>query len=455
MEVFINIIVGLLGLGIVVFVHEAGHFLAAKSFGITVQAFSIGWGKKIFSFKKGETEYRISLLPLGGYCQLKGDEVLREAIEQNKDRIEAEEGTIFSVAPWKRIVVFFSGPLMNLIFAIVILSIIWFNGFTYFSPDSRIILASDYNNQGEVFPADIAGLRSGDRVIEIDNRTIRNYQHIREIVAHNAERRMDIVVAREERIIGLEIEPRRDRRTGAGVIGVLPWIDPVIAKVEPGSPADLAGLMQGDLITEVSGIPVNNQMDFLGVLEPRPESVNIRFIRNRATHSTSLTLIYNEEGQTNLGFGFSVDQYETPRYSLFGAAVKGVQESFSIVFVSIKGLRTIFRGDVDINQAVSGPIRITYMVGELATTAFGESIRTGLISFFRFLCLISVVLFFMNLLPIPALDGGHIIFALCETIFRRNFKPKVIYRYQIVGFVFIIMLLFFTLFNDILFFISR
>ncbi|MCL2294708.1 MAG: site-2 protease family protein [Spirochaetes bacterium] len=454
--IFINIIVGLFGLGIVVFIHELGHFLAAKFFRITVLAFSVGWGKKILSFRKGETEYRLSLFPLGGYCQLKGDESLREAIETNSDHIKAEDGSLFSVPPWKRIVVFFAGPFMNLLFAIIVLSIIWFNGFSYYSPDARIILVSDFSNDTEqVFPANIAGLKSGDKIIEIDNRAIRNYQNVREIIALNAQRQMDIRVIRNGRILDLEIEPDLNRRTGAGIIGVFPWIDPVVSRVQPGSPADLAGLMDGDIITEVSGVPVRNQMDFFKQLETRPELLDIKFIRNNREHFTSLALTYDEHGQTSPGFVFSVYRYSTPDYSPIGALRRGTEESFRILFVSIKGLRTIFRGDVDINQAVSGPIRITYMVGDFATTAFSESARAGLISFFKFLSLISVALFFMNLLPIPAIDGGQIVFAFCEIIFRRNFKPKAIYRYQIAGFVFIFLLLFLTLFNDILFFINR
>ena len=453
-EIFINIMIGLFGLGIVVFVHEAGHYLAAKAFKITVLTFSLGWGKKLFSFRKGETEYCISLFPVGGYCQLKGEEVLREAIEKNSDHLDAEEGSLFFVVPWKRIIVFFAGPFMNLLFSIIVLSVIWFNGFTYNSPESRIILVSDYNDSEKLYPADTAGLKSGDKIIEIDNKAVRNYQDMRELVALNAQKKMNMKVIRGERTIELEIEPSLNKSSGAGVIGVYPWIDPVISKVEPNSPADKAGFLKGDYITEVSGIPVNNQMDFFNVLKSKPENIDVKYIHNNTKYSSSLALTYNEKGQTNLGFGFDVFKYETPRYSPLGAFKKGIEESFSTLFISIKGLKTLFKG-VDINQAVSGPIRITYMVGELATSAFGESFKAGVLSFFQFLCLISVALFFMNLLPIPAIDGGHIVFALCEIIFRKNFKPKIIYRYQIVGFVFIFILLFFSLSNDIIFFINK
>ena len=167
-----------------------------------------------------------------------------------------------------------------------------------------------------------------------------------------------------------------------------------------------------------------------------------------------MVLQYDSNGETDPGFIFDVNKYSTPDYSLPEAFQKGVSESFATLFASIKGLKSLF-GGVNLNKAVSGPIRITYMVGEAASQAFSEGIKQGFINFFQFLSLISIALFFMNLLPIPALDGGQIVFAACEILLRKNFKPKIIYRYQIVGFVFIFFLLFFSLFNDILFLVTR
>lgn len=450
----INIIIGLFGLGIVVFFHEAGHFLAAKAFGITVHTFSIGWGKKLYSFKRGETEYCISMLPLGGYCQLKGEEVLKQAIEKNSDHIDSEPGSLYSVSPWKRILVFFAGPFMNLLFSIVVLSIIWYAGFTYFSPGSRIILASEYVSENETFPADMAGLKTGDKILKLGNKEIVNYQEIRESIALNPEKEINVTADRNGNIVHLTVRPDINRSTGGGRIGIYPWIDPVVSKVIPGSPADIAGLKQGDKIVEFAGAPVTNQMDIYTLLETHPEKVALTYLRDNASYNVNLFLDYDETGKTDPGFIFDIMKFSTPDYTFPGAVKKGIKESFTTLFVSIKGLKTLFMG-VDINKAVSGPIRITYMVGEVATQAFSESIKQGFINFFQFLSLISIALFFMNLLPIPALDGGQIVFAAGEIIMRKNFRPKVIYRYQIVGFVFIFFLLFFSLFNDIIFLIRK
>ena len=448
-----NIIIGLTGLGIVVFFHEAGHFIAAKIFGITVETFSLGWGKKLFSFRKGGTEYCISALPLGGYCQMKGEEVLKQALEKNLDYIDAEDGSLFSVSPWKRMVVFFAGPFMNLLFSIVVLSAIWFNGYTVYSPENRIILASDFSEDFNNLPADNAGLKTGDRIIEISGKTVSNYQDIREKIASSPDTELVLKIERGMQTITLPITPSVNRSTGGGRIGVYPWIDPVVGDVNPDSSAGIAGLEKGDVIFEADSRPVKNQMDFYSLLNSKPGMISVKYKRGGEILSSKLIFTYNDKGVTDPGFAFSIASFRTPDLSVAESFKKGTSESFKTLFLSIKGLKMLFSG-IDINQAVSGPIRITYMMGEIAKQGFERSIEYGLISFFQFLSLISIALFFMNLLPIPALDGGQIVFSFCEIIFRKNFKPKAVYRYQIFGFVIIFGLLFFSLFNDIIFLIK-
>ncbi len=450
----INIIIGLTGLGIVVFFHEAGHFIAAKLFGITVEAFSLGWGKKIFSFKKGETEYCISALPLGGYCQMKGEEVLKRALEKDLDYLDHEEGSLFSVKPWKRIIVFFAGPFMNLLFSVIVLSFIWLHGFTIYSPGNRIILASEISEDFRDQPADSAGLKTGDRIVSLEGSEVNHFQDLREFISINPERTVAVEVERDNRKVDLNITPALNKSTGAGRIGVYPWIDPVVGEVSEGSSADIAGLKKGDIIIEAENTPVKNQMDFYRLLNTKPNYLSIKFTRGEDIREAKLIFSYNDEGITDPGFIFSINQYRSPEYSLADSFRKGASESFRTLFLSVKGFKMLFSG-VDVNKAVSGPIRITYMMGEIAKEGFSRSFEYGIISFFQFLSLISIALFFMNLLPIPALDGGQIVFTLSEIIMRKNFKPKSVYRYQIFGFVIIFGLIFFSFFNDIIFFIKK
>ena len=449
-----NIIIGLLGLGIVVFFHEAGHFTAAKLFGISVEAFSLGWGKKIFSFKKGETEYCISALPLGGYCQMKGEEGLKRALEKDLDYLDYEEGSLFSVKPWKRIVVFFAGPFMNLIFSILVLSLIWMHGFNIYSPGNRVILASEISQEFKNQPADTAGLKTGDRIINVDGKDVYHFQDLREKIAVNPDKTITLTVERNNKNIDLKIKPELNKSTGAGKIGVYPWIDSIVADVTDGSSADIAGLQKGDEIIEAENMPVSNQMDFYKLLNKKPNYLNIKFKRNNEIKDAKLIFSYNDQGITDPGFIFSINSFRSPEYSFIESFKKGTAESFRTLFLSIKGFKLLFSG-VDVNNAVSGPIRITYMMGEIAKEGFSKSFEYGVINFFQFLSLISIALFFMNLLPIPALDGGQIVFTLSEIIMRKNFKPKAVYRYQIFGFIIIFGLIFFSFFNDIIFFIRK
>jgi len=301
--IIVNIILGLIGLGIVILVHEFGHFLSAKLAGITVEAFSVGWGKKLFSFQRGETEYRISMLPIGGYCKMKGEEILRSAVEEGADRFPDEPGSLFSVSPWKRIATYFAGPAANFVFAIVVLSIIWFAGFTIRTFDNRIVLLSESPfAQQERYPADIAGLQTGDRIVEMEGEPIDTFQDLETHVAPNPGKTIDTVIERDGRRISVELVPELDRDTGAGRIGVAAWVEPTVAAVSAGSGADRAGLEAGDRILTANGVTINNSIDLNTVLVDQPNTVSLTVLRDGSTFTTDMPIGYTEDGQMHLGF---------------------------------------------------------------------------------------------------------------------------------------------------------
>ncbi len=216
----LSIILGIIGLGIVIFVHETGHFLAAKLSGITVEAFSIGWGKVLFRWKRRETEYRISLLPIGGYCKMKGGDLVQKAWEEKKETIPQEEGSFYTASPLKRIFVSFSGPGFNLVFAFLVFSLIWGIGFTTQSYSNRIVLVSDYGEPGAVYPVDRGGFRTGDKIIEIDGTPIRNYSEIKEAVAISPGEELSVLVERNGLEKRLTLIPEKNPDTGIGMIGI-------------------------------------------------------------------------------------------------------------------------------------------------------------------------------------------------------------------------------------------
>ncbi len=446
----LNIAIGLIGLGVVVFFHELGHLIAAKSVGIEVQAFSLGWGHRLAGYTWKGTEYRISVFPVGGYCKMKGEHGYAEALEQDQDEIPHEPGSFFSAEPWRRIVTLLAGPLANVVLAIVILSIVWWVGFRIETYENRIVLASDHTAQEDAAPADRAGLQTGDYVTRINGQQVRSYSDLQQIVAQNALTELRFTVMRDGQQLDLAVTPELVRETGSGYIGVYPWVDPVLDGVEPGSAAEQAGLRAGDRIASVDGSPIAHVWEFRDLLSRAEPSVALGVVREGATVPVEVSA--NIELDESLRF--RTVTIPTPDYTVFQAVGRGTMESYRILTTSVRSLRLLFRG-VDLTSAVAGPVRISYFIGDVATAGFQIGIATGLRSLFNFLALLSVVLFFMNLLPIPVLDGGQILIAGVEWMRRKPPRPRTLYRYQLVGTVLIFALLFFALFGDVLFLAGR
>ncbi len=445
----INVVIGLAGLGLVIFLHELGHLVAAKSVGITVEAFSVGWGKKIWGTSRGGTEYRISWLPIGGYCKMKGEHALLKAWQTKSSRIDVEPGDFYSATPLQRILVLLAGPLVNYLFAVFVLAAIAIVGFSIQTFPNRIVLAADYGVEGTA--AEAARLQTGDYIVAIDDEPVRNFRDIQTRIGQAARDELSVRLRREENLIETKLVPALDTATGAGRIGVYPWVDPVIAEVMEESPAHLAGVRPGDSIVEVDGFLVHHSIDVETAIDKGGSSVELTLQRDNEKVHTKVIPDFDEQGNPILGVRYAMLSVDSPRYGLFGGLAQGFKEAFETLALTLRGIGLLFQ-EVDLNQALMGPVRITYMVGEVATIGMQGGIGRALLSFFNFLSLISVTLFFMNLLPIPVLDGGQILLSLLEMVARRPLHPRLVYHYQLVGNIIILALMFFALFNDILFF---
>jgi regulator of sigma E protease len=459
MNILSNILrvgIGLVGLGFVIFIHELGHLIAAKAVGIEVEAFSIGWGKRLWGFNWRGTDYRISIFPIGGFCKMKGEQSYARALDENSDEIPAEPGSFFAAPPWKRIVAMFAGPAANILLAIILLAAVWFFGFNTETYSNRIILASDYDPvpAGTINPADAAGLETGDAIVSIDGRPIRGYSDLQQAIGLSALRELPATVLRNGVELNLVIEPALETESGAGYLGVYPWVDPVVDYVLPESPAEEAGMLAGDIVVAAEGQPIRNSMELGSVLESSDFPVNLRV--NRAGREIDLTVPGVEaEGQgIVLGVAFETVTIRSQSAGPISALGRGAAEAFTSLADSVRSLKLLFQG-VRVTSALAGPARITFLLGDIAAQSFAAGFGVGVVTAARFLALISVVLFFMNLLPIPVLDGGQIILATVEWIRGRSPKPRVLYRVQLVGTVVIFGILFVALFGDILFFATR
>jgi regulator of sigma E protease len=450
---FIKILLGLIGLGVVVFVHELGHFLAARLVGIDVEAFSIGWGKPLLKKKIGEVEYRLGMFPIGGYCKMKGENEFQEAYENKSNSIAQTKGTFYGVSPIRRIIVSFAGPFFNLLFAVLVFSVIWGIGFEVNTLDNRIVLVSDINPD-ERYPADEGGLKTGDRIVTIKGSPIANYHDIQEQIATNPEKNLPLKIQRDGKTLDLTVRPSLDKSSGAGKIGVYFWSEPVIRSVAEGSPGAIAGLRSGDRITRINGEDFPYTVALFKILRTQPPVLSVEFEREGRPLETDIVLSYSDAGAADIGLSYNTLQFHTPRLSPVGALVKGSRETWKTFVLSIKSFALLFKG-IDLTQAVSGPVRITYMVGDIATEGFGQSVGAGFSSMANFLALISIALGIMNLLPLPVLDGGLIVLFIIEIIKRKPLHPKLISTFQTVGVVLIFGLMLFAVFGDILFLARR
>ena len=447
-----NILIGLIGLGLVVFVHELGHLLIAKAVGIDVEAFSVGWGRRLFGFTYRGTDYRLSLIPIGGYCRMKGEQAFQQARQENLEEIPRRPGEFFSASPWRRIAVALAGPAANLVFAVLIFSIIWWIGFSYRALPNRIILASQYDVQVDdrPNPADSAGLQSGDRIVEIDGRVIEHFGDIRSLVSQSVDRTLAVTVRRGGDRQELELTPQFDADSGVGRIGIYPWVEPIVASVEPESPAAIADLRPEDRILAVNERPIVHTIDFDRSVAEGGQELTLVVTRGGAEREIRLFPGTDDDNSAYTGIGFRVEELRSSERGPVQALQRGVTETVRILSATLRGLRLLFYGQ-NITRGIAGPIQLTSFVGQATTSGLEQSLWAGVRMFFSFISFLSVALCFMNLLPIPVLDGGQTLLYLIEGLIRRPIRPRIIYRYQVVGGVIIIMLLALALFSDVLF----
>ena len=454
----LSIIYGLLGLGFIVFIHELGHFIAAKIFGVTVESFSVGMGPILLHKTIKGTDYRLSLIPLGGYCGMKGQKDFQVALDEKLDSIKGDKDSFYGIHPVKRAVIAFAGPFFNFLFAIFAFMIISMVGYSYYTSQNKIILANEIYPEMESVAAK-AGLQTGDKIIAIDNKKTPYFTDIYEAISVSANQEIDLKIERNNEIFDVKITPSLNKETGAGVLGIVSWTDPLIELIDENSPAQKVGIQVGDLILKINDKSIINTAEYnnaiknldkfsMTVLRDGQEifipEVEPKIIQDKKDDSLK---------KATLGIGFYAEKIHTKTYSFFPAIVNGFKEAVKTTGLTFKSLGLLFQG-VDLTKAVSGPLRITVMLGDTAKTGFSAGFSTGIVTVFNFLAIISISLFIMNLLPIPILDGGLILFALIEAITRKQISPRIQYYVQFVGVAFILVLFVFAMFGDISYIIN-
>ncbi|MBR1912207.1 MAG: site-2 protease family protein, partial [Treponema sp.] len=362
------------GLGFLIFFHELGHFTAARSFGVKVEAFSIGMGPILLHKNIKGTDYRLSLIPLGGYCSMKGEHDYQTAIEKKLSSIQGERDSFYGVHPLKRLIIAFAGPFFNLIFGFLAFTIIALMGYTYYTAGTTVSMADEVY-EGMPSPAHDAGMKTGDTITSIDGIQMQDFSEIAEYIAINPDKDITITVTRDDGTHEIKLHTLLDTETGSGKIGIV----------------------------------------------SSPDSV--------------------------------LERHYGP-YGFLTALREGCTECLKLGRLTIKGISLLFKG-VKITSAVSGPARITTMLGDTVKQGFAESIHIGIVSTLQLLAIISLSLFITNLLPVPILDGGLILFAFIECISKKKINPKLLYYIQFIGIAFIGFLMAIAIMGDITYFFSK
>ncbi len=448
----LTVAIGVVGLGVMILVHESGHFLAARAAGVHVEIFSLGWGKRLVGVQRRGTWYQISWFPFGGYCKMRGDEVLRGGADAWTPGL-TEHGAFFAAGPWQRIAIVAAGPVANLAFALLVLTIVAWTGFTIRSPDNRIVVPAERPS-----PALSAGLQTGDRITAIGGRRVASFRDLRREVAPAGGRELRFRLERDGRELMATVTPELVPGAQEGRIGVYAWVDPVIGAVDshaedPGQ-GGAARLAPGDRIVAVDGTTVAHTIDLYEALRFSDSPVELTVERDGRSLAVQQALTQTAAGVDIAGARVRIPlmRYHEPGpVQAFGAALR---EVVMTVTVTVEGIGRLLRGG-GAQDSVAGPLRLTYYVGTVAAGGLQIGLAAGVTDFLRFVSVISVVLFLMNLLPIPALDGGHIALYAVEVILGRRVKPSVVYRIQTIGVSLLILVAISVTLSDILFLAGR
>lgn len=434
MDFFTTAFYFVITIGVLVFIHELGHFLAAKLFGMRVDRFSIGFPPRAFGKKIGETDYCVSWIPIGGYVKIAG--MIDESFDTDFQNQPVQPWEFRAKPIWQRMIVLVAGVTMNILLAV---SIFW--GIIYYQ-GKMIRPVTEIGHVVAESPAGNAGLRVDDKILSVNGRSVTYWEDIESLVFSEAlTTDVTFTIARNGETQTLVVPRSASGEILEGRFGIFPkGLAPVVSRVEPNNPAEAIGLEPQDVITAVNGKPVTfNSLSETLRRYPGTE-ITLTWKRGDQTHEARVTP--TAEGRIGVALGIRyTGPVEQVKYSLLAALPQGISDAWEMTWLNLKGIYQIIIGKISLSKSVAGPIGIAQM----AT----RSAEVGIASFLGFMALLSMNLALLNLLPFPALDGGHLMFLSYEAVFRREIPNKVKLAVQQVGFVLLLVFMAFVLYNDI------
>ena len=415
-------------LGVLVFVHELGHFLVARRHGVRCLTFSLGFGPKLLQTKHGDTVYCVSAIPLGGYVKMAG--------ENPEDGLEGKDDEFLSKSKWQRFQILIAGPAMNVLLAVVVMAFVLHQGaqVPVYEDQAPVVGAVTEDS-----PADEAGIVPGDRILTVAGRQVDSWEELVFEVGRKPEQEIDVVLRRESGLETVQVTPVGVTEYNIGDLGVEPQVSPQVAGFAP-SPtvAQDAGIEVGDVIETVDGHEVTLQSLIQMINASAGASLTVSVRRDGLVRDFDLAA-QSVGDAWRIGVSL-IPESRVIEPGFFEAVTMSIEQNYEwsgLIFQTLGGL---FTGDTPTSQLV-GPVGIMQMSGSAASI--------GWIPLFTLMAMISINLGILNLLPIPVLDGGHILVMGLEGVARRDFSVQLKERIMLVGFVVILTLMVTVIYNDL------
>ena len=423
-------------LGVLIFVHELGHFVMARRVGVRVLKFSLGFGPRLVGFTRGDTEYVVSAIPLGGYVKMAG--------ENPDDPRSGRDDEFLSKSKWERFQILIMGPLMNLILAVIVTAGVLMNGAEIPAFQSKPPIVGQVTPDS---PAAKAGLRRGDRILTVAGRSVDTWEQFFVNVGTRAGRETELGVVRDGKQFTVKATPDPQTKFEIGDIGVIPDSHPLVGALLPGGPAEKAGLKVGDVIQRVDDATITSREQLVAAVSKKANtSVTIAVTRGGSPQDVTVVPEANTgrcptlaqgAGCIGINIGEEVTLIKPGPIDAIGMSIKRNYEQAGLIFMTIGQLITRETS----TRQLMGPLAIAQLSG--------ESAQQGWVPLFGLMAMISLNLGILNLLPIPVLDGGHIFIMALEGLARRDFSLRVKEKMFLAGFAVLLMLMVTVIYNDL------
>ncbi|HNZ94609.1 MAG TPA: RIP metalloprotease RseP [Sphaerochaeta sp.] len=433
----IKYLIGIVGITVVVLIHELGHFVAARICGIDVEVFSFGFGPRLIGKHIGDLDLRLSLFPVGGYCRLKGSDDVRQSL-RNEQSLFLEEGSIFAASPIRRIITYLAGPVASFLLALLIYTILSLMPYEVLSTEAIVTTVNDYP---ELFgpeatsPAYDAGIRSGDRVLALNGETIDDWEALETILPVSPEHLFMVERNGQSFHYWVEGEKQAD---GTYRYGLAVLQEAIVGNVRSLSTEKEAGLKKGDRIIASQGTVVHNHLDLLSTLRGELSRVEFTVLRDGEEVRLSFHPRRGDDGKPIFDFSLlAATKHVKPTSK---ALTSGVGQTSKILHQTLDSIRSLFTGtQKDLRSNVTGVTRSALLIGDIAALGFEQETKQGLHALLYLLGVVSISLAVVNLLPLPAFDGIQIMVAFLALITGHTIKMRTYYVLQVAGVLFIIV----------------